>query len=71
MKPQPSASSFQASQTRTELVEIQGHTGTFDGDSFAQGQRNSEVRTCFTCPTVTGAFNIADDERSWYREAIV
>lgn len=71
MKPQPSASSFQASQTRTELVEIQGHTGAFDGDSFAQGQRNSEVRTCFTCPTVTGAFNIADDERSWYREAIV
>ncbi|KAG1763065.1 hypothetical protein EDD22DRAFT_1050386 [Suillus occidentalis] len=71
MKLQPSISSFQASQTRTELFEMQGHTGAFDGDSSAQGQRNSEVRTCFTCPAVAGAFNIADDERSRYREAIV
>jgi hypothetical protein len=71
MKPQPSTSSFQASQTRTELFEMQGHTGAFNGDSSAQRQRNSEVRTCFTCSAVAGAFNIADDEHSRYREAIV
>lgn len=71
MKLQPPAPSSQTSLTRTEMFEMQGHTGALDGDSSAQGQRDSKVHTCFTCPGVTGAFDITDDERSRYREAIV
>lgn len=71
MTPQPPASSFQTSPIRIELFEMQSHTRALDGDSSAQRQRDSEVRACFTCPVVTGAFNTADDERSRYRGAIV
>jgi hypothetical protein len=71
MKPQLPAPSSQTFPTRTEMFEMQGHTGAPDSDSSAQGQRDSKVRTCFACTEVTGAFDIADDERSRYREAIV
>ncbi|KAG2341777.1 hypothetical protein BDR05DRAFT_964789 [Suillus weaverae] len=71
MKPQPPVPSSQTSPMRTELFETQGHAGALDGDGTSQGQRESEVRTCFACPAVAGAFDIVDDEHSRYREAIV
>lgn len=63
MRPQLPAPSSQISPTRIDLFKTQGHTGALDGDSSAQGQRNSLE--------LTGAFNTADDERSWHRQAIV
>ncbi|KAG1885252.1 hypothetical protein F4604DRAFT_1730777 [Suillus subluteus] len=71
MKPQPPAPGSQTPPMRTELSEMQGHAGALDGDVSSQGQRDSEVRTCFTCPAVTGAFDPADDERSRYQEVMV
>ncbi|KAG1822655.1 uncharacterized protein BJ212DRAFT_1296654 [Suillus subaureus] len=71
IKPQPPASSSQTPPIRTELVETQGHSGAIDGNVSSQRQRDSEVRTCFTCHSVTVAFDPADDERSRYREAVV
>ncbi|KAG2032175.1 hypothetical protein BDR03DRAFT_874545, partial [Suillus americanus] len=69
MKLQPTPSS-QTSPMRTELFETQVHTGSL-GDISSQGQQDSEVCTCVTCPAVIDAFDPADDERSRYRETTI
>ncbi|KAG1891120.1 hypothetical protein F4604DRAFT_1673049 [Suillus subluteus] len=61
MKPHPPTPSSRASPVMQELSTMM----------YPEGQRDSEVCTCFTCPAVTGAFDPADDERSRYREAMV
>ncbi|KAG2065294.1 hypothetical protein BDR04DRAFT_1108761 [Suillus decipiens] len=70
-KLQPPTPSSWTSPMRTELFETQGHAEALDGDVSSQGQRDNEVRTCFTCPPVTCTFQPADDEHSQYREAIL
>ncbi|KAG2365115.1 hypothetical protein BDR07DRAFT_1399896 [Suillus spraguei] len=70
VKPQPPTPSFQTSPMRTELFEMQIHAGVLDGDVSSQAQGDTGVRTYFTCPEVTGAFD-PGDERSRHRDAIV
>lgn len=71
MNPQPPAPSSQTSPMRTELFETQGHAGAFDGDVFSEGRQDGDVRICFAFPVVTDAFDLANNERSRHREAMV